>query len=118
MGARKWRGKLDPKTTARVKKSARAAARPYLTGEKREKWYSPRKIREHGQWKSPKEAAKSIHLQELGPLIGARYPTTYLQQHWHRKSAVGTKTTSRGGKWTLRKANVRRAGDGTFRKRT
>lgn len=120
MTARKWAKKLSPAEWRNVRKRARAAAKPYATGEKVRRHESPRAIAQHGREPWPaKKAAEDAHKSVLrAAYVGERYPTVETEKHRRRKTETGKRhRTSTGGEWTLRKANVTRAKDGTFRKR-
>jgi hypothetical protein len=123
MAAGKWRRTRSPKMAAAGGKAARAEARDYLTGVKQRRYESPQMIAKHGRapW-PPRKAAAEAYADVLRyQRVEDRYPSGSLYRHRARKGGAGAtvKTkTSRGGTWTLRKANVRRdKTSGQFRSR-
>ncbi len=124
MARRSWTKHLPAKTVAAARKAARAAARPYARGEKLEPAHSPTSRRLYGTHLPAKKAAEMHYrksLRESGTALAGRKGLAY----GDREAQVNRKLdptarkgrTSTGGRWTLRKANVRRAKDGTFRSR-
>jgi len=115
----RWRRRRDATTKKATKARARAAAQPYLTGEKVRRYESPQMIAKHGRapWPAKKAAGEAYRDVMRVADVGDKYPTYSLWRHRASKGQ-GKKATSRGGTWTLRKANVGRAKNGRFKKRS
>jgi hypothetical protein len=106
-----WRGRDDAKTKAATRARARAAAAPYLSGEKIRRYESPKMIAAHGRAPWPREkAAKDAHDEVLlWAKVNRRLP---------QSGATRLLRKVAGKAWSLRKANVTRdPATGKFRRR-
>lgn len=109
---KRWRGTSTAATKAAVRKRAKAAAVPYLTGEKVRRYESPKMIAQHGRapW-PPAKAAKDAHDNViLNHNVSMKYPEAKIARLRTRKTHTikgrGWWQLRKG--WTLRKANVSR----------
>lgn len=119
-----WIKKYAAKDATAARRKARAAAAPYASGAKKEPTWTAKSRAQYGSHLPPKKAAELIYQQELGDAgrSGSRSSGSGVRAARAGKKATaaerGTgRKTSRGGKWTLAKANVGRAKDGTFKKK-
>lgn len=119
MPARRWKRTRSAAAKKATQRAARAAAQPYLTGEKVRRHESPKMIAQHGRapWPPKKAAAEAYNNAMLYARVEDKYALGSKATHYGRKGK-GTKKTSRGGTWSLRDANVTRdKTTGRFKKR-
>jgi hypothetical protein len=115
-----WRRRRSPSMKAANERAARAAARPYLTGEKVRRYESPQMIAQHGRdpWPPKKAAAEAYRMAKRNPRVEDQTPTFSRWLHRVRKQILRGKSKRTGGTWTLRKANVSRSkSTGRFKRR-
>jgi len=105
----RWKRTRTAKDEAALRRRARAAAQPYLAGQKVMRYESPQMIAQHGRapWPPKKAGAQAYGNVLRSAHVEDRYPTYSLHQHRSRK-ADASRRSRMGGTWTLRKANVGR----------